>query len=653
MELKELKAEGCHIHQDDIPRICASMTINCATLTFGMGMAALGASIPSLASAMNTSETSTGILFTGRGVGIFIGAIISAWLLEREDGYCSKHLICFVSSVLSGIVLAVVPYLLESSRGGLIIISGAFVCEGLFFGAIDSYSAVAIAEMWGQRMQPWMQLKNMMTGVGGIFAPLLIAHHGYATAFFIMAGLAAFGFIGILAENVAVALENDYVPDETDTFSVGEVDRHGEGKVDCYLTGIHSSPTSSGESKASIFDSTEVPIGMIPIKTLSPQGVGQDQNFFPVNGPTASYSLEDGLKPSSGDTAESSAQRSGSCDSNGVSFCAKLQLDRKRAFSPLRLMIPSSEHFSCDDSDMLEIANAAAAAAAATAAATDSGTVNAEGGVPNAIVINRLPSPGSEWSVGHSIPPPPAPSPLKSIARKMLSPASDRLMAQEITNLKNALYVLSNAGLLDDDCDGGSGCGNRKWTELIDEVMECREFGDIPADGIGNPAYELPRLNRTLGYAPSFVADKARSRKAKFGMSLIPTVGQALLVNFVLWQVGLLDSCGGWWSTYIVVNDIQSAHFGMGASKVATFVTTAYYVAQTVGSIASVPASVLFTTTTLMRVYISFCVLGCIALLLPFSAFYRLVGAASLLGLGLSCMFPLAMGIVNDYGLTM
>ena len=188
------------------------------------------------------------------------------------------------------------------------------------------------------------------------------------------------------------------------------------------------------------------------------------------------------------------------------------------------------------------------------------------------------------------------------------------------------------------------------WQDLTDEVPQSTEYSTIPEQRRDNPDYEFPAVNRTLSFALQAVADMAR-QQAHFGIELLPPFGRILLIHFVFWQIGLLYSTGGWMSAYLDMSGVHSR--SRDISSTATMVTTLFYISQTIGSIISVPASMFFSTSTLMQLQLGTCLFGCVLLLLPTSPFMTSVIASCSMGLGLSCLYPLAMGIVNDYGITM
>lgn len=176
-----------------------------SSLGFGSGIAALGASIPQLARGLGVAETSTGQFFTYRGVGVMFGACVSAKLLESPNSYLSKPFICCLGILVAGLALGLVPVVADAFPGtAMDLVKFLFALEGASFGVVESYSAVAISEMWGQRQQPWMQAKNLMSGSGAIVAPVLISYFGYEMAYILIGCIGFLSVVGLAVENMVV-----------------------------------------------------------------------------------------------------------------------------------------------------------------------------------------------------------------------------------------------------------------------------------------------------------------------------------------------------------------------------------------------------------------------------------------------------------------
>ena len=194
----------------------------------------------------------------------------------------------------------------------------------------------------------------------------------------------------------------------------------------------------------------------------------------------------------------------------------------------------------------------------------------------------------------------------------------------------------------------------------------------------------FPALNHTLSFASPALARSVRRTRKPVGIVFVPVEVRLLLALLVFWQLGLLCAFGGWIGTYVgsmgessptllagvrhsSVYEVLSQHgrrqlfLNTAASPdPAASALTIFYATQILGGVLSVPASVVFSTSTLLRCQLTMAIIAASLLLVPIHSLPSLTaahnvvqGAAGLMGLGLGCMYPLIMTIVNDYGATM
>ena len=164
-------------------------------------------------------------------------------------------------------------------------------------------------------------------------------------------------------------------------------------------------------------------------------------------------------------------------------------------------------------------------------------------------------------------------------------------------------------------------------------------------------------------------------------VQLLPMSAKLCLSGMVLLQVGLAASIPGWTSMYITQN-----HIGSGTTSTGAVVGSIYFFFLTMGAFLSIPLSVGFSTTTLLRMHLLMVSLGvCVIaisgvfgtlLLAPvhparisdqasdvrkaeeeegggMGVFVSLCGGYAVMGYGMSVIVPLCLTMVNDYGLTM
>jgi hypothetical protein len=174
-------------------------------------------------------------------------------------------------------------------------------------------------------------------------------------------------------------------------------------------------------------------------------------------------------------------------------------------------------------------------------------------------------------------------------------------------------------------------------------------------------------LNATLAFASPQLARHVRNQRIPVGIYLVPVRVRVLLAVMVFWELGLLCSYGGWIGTYVGTFDHRFGGFVGGDDVLHTTseaagaqVLSVFYAAQIVGSILSVPASVVFSTTCMMRCQLSLSVLAGALMYIPLGMLaangwlmWVTSLSAGLMGLSLGCMYPLIMTVANDYGATM
>lgn len=180
------KGSGCLVTAEDRPKVFISFIYFGTFLVYGASATVLGAALPSLASDFNHSKSQFGLGFTSRGMGYLVGTILSAYILQLKRFENSKSLLTAVSLLITGIATAVVTL---STNFPVAIFM--FFVQGIGFGGIDTMGNCGLPEMWGKRVQPWMQAMHSCFGLGGIIGPAMVGSMGYVFAFR-MVGLMSF-----------------------------------------------------------------------------------------------------------------------------------------------------------------------------------------------------------------------------------------------------------------------------------------------------------------------------------------------------------------------------------------------------------------------------------------------------------------------------
>jgi fucose permease len=186
-------AAGCVVSWADFEIVLISFTCFAAFIIYGASNAALGASVPALARALDKPESRIGFIFIFRGAGFLTGTLGSAALMGYETLPLSKEVITCLASILMGIM----TYLMSctDSYNTVLFLS---VFQGLGFGGIDCISNCLFPELWGVRIQPWMQALHLCFGIGAMIGPTLVGSVGY---------VATYRVLGVLAFLPLVALQ--------------------------------------------------------------------------------------------------------------------------------------------------------------------------------------------------------------------------------------------------------------------------------------------------------------------------------------------------------------------------------------------------------------------------------------------------------------
>lgn len=190
------------ITREDIPRIFASFACFGAAFGFGAGLGVLGPSLPGLSEELQVEASDAGQVFSWRGIGALAGTFLAASILEQDLKGFSKHLIATLSIAFSAFATFLVPIVASFGNSAAFnTVKLLFLLQGMGFGMMDTFAIVAMQEMWGQRVQPWMQMKNLMSSAGTVVGPICVSSFGFNLAFKVCALTSLTSFIGIALES--------------------------------------------------------------------------------------------------------------------------------------------------------------------------------------------------------------------------------------------------------------------------------------------------------------------------------------------------------------------------------------------------------------------------------------------------------------------
>ena len=143
---------GCQIRQGDAPLIIASFACYACFIVYGASAALLGSALPEMCKVFNANEKEFGLAFTLRGTGYFAGTFASAFILEIKNFSLSKQFIVCLAVAITGLANGMLT--ISDTYGVAMFL---FFLQGLGFGFIDTCANCVMPELWGKRVQPWMQ----------------------------------------------------------------------------------------------------------------------------------------------------------------------------------------------------------------------------------------------------------------------------------------------------------------------------------------------------------------------------------------------------------------------------------------------------------------------------------------------------------------
>lgn len=186
-------AAGCVVNAEDTPIVAISFICFAAFIIYGASNAALGAAVPALARALGKSESRIGFIFIFRGAGFLTGTLGSAALMTHENLPLSKEII----TCLSSITLGIATYLMSCTSNYKLVL-GLSIIQGLGFGGVDCISNCLFPELWGTRIQPWMQALHLCFGIGAMIGPSFVGYMGYVSTYRVLGVSAFFPLVGLL-----------------------------------------------------------------------------------------------------------------------------------------------------------------------------------------------------------------------------------------------------------------------------------------------------------------------------------------------------------------------------------------------------------------------------------------------------------------------
>jgi FHS family Na+ dependent glucose MFS transporter 1 len=150
----------------DKNRITSTIGYLAAFMAYGMVVALLGPTIPSLAEHTRSSLSEISILFTARSLGHIVGALYVARFYDRLPG----HTVLGASLLVMGLTVALIPIM--PLLWLLVII---LLILGITEGSVDVGGNTLLVWVHRKKVDPFMNALHFLFGLGAFLGPIIVA----------------------------------------------------------------------------------------------------------------------------------------------------------------------------------------------------------------------------------------------------------------------------------------------------------------------------------------------------------------------------------------------------------------------------------------------------------------------------------------------
>ncbi|MCL4263122.1 MAG: MFS transporter [Anaerolineae bacterium] len=137
-----------------------------AFIALGLAVSALGPTLPGLANQTSVSLKAISILFTARGFGFLVGALLAGRLYDRVTG----HRLMALALVMMALSMALVPFV-----PALPLLVALMFMLGLFEPGVDVGGNTLIVWLHQHKVAPYMNGLHFFFGVGAFISPVIVA----------------------------------------------------------------------------------------------------------------------------------------------------------------------------------------------------------------------------------------------------------------------------------------------------------------------------------------------------------------------------------------------------------------------------------------------------------------------------------------------
>ena len=221
-------AAGCIIKATDSYSIISSLACFASFIVYGACNASLGAAVPIISRTVYRSESYVGFSFITRGIGFLCSTILSGLFLSIYDKSNWKEYYVCIFTLVMGIATVMIGY----NKNYLLLLL-LTVVQGIGYGVVDTVGNCLLPELWGIRVQPWMQFLHLCFGIGAIIGPSMIGYFGFKPSYLYIGIMSVVPLLFLLFSRILSA--NNEISDKTSgrrMVSIDDNDDHDATTVD-------------------------------------------------------------------------------------------------------------------------------------------------------------------------------------------------------------------------------------------------------------------------------------------------------------------------------------------------------------------------------------------------------------------------------------
>lgn len=197
-------AAGCVIKATDSYSIISSLACFASFIVYGACNASLGASVPIISRTVHRSESYVGFSFITRGIGFLCSTVLSGLFLSiYEKSNWKEYYVCIFTLVM-GIATVMIGY-----NKNYLLLLFLTVVQGIGYGVVDTVGNCLLPELWGIRVQPWMQFLHLCFGIGAIIGPSMIGYFGFKPSYLYIGIMSVAPILFLLLSRLILPAKNN------------------------------------------------------------------------------------------------------------------------------------------------------------------------------------------------------------------------------------------------------------------------------------------------------------------------------------------------------------------------------------------------------------------------------------------------------------